>query len=571
MAYSSFCAKQSNIYYTDGLELAGPPPCWTDISHGLPAVEMANGWLDIFRVDPFTPTSKQYAMVEESGAGSGIYKRDLSIAGGWWVRMLDISQARTLTGNLFFEHPFPSHQNESFCGLVADPLTPGRLVATYGFFCAYAHGPIGEQHDNQFIFESLDYGVTWSLALSVKQTYSIGEIDVRGDAVFYSSCDSGSGPVMFRSLTGLAGAYDHTASLGGSAWTSSPRIDPHDPTRCFCGEYSSSVITQFDLSIVGDPIVGGELTITQLRPGGLPIFNDYLSTKTRIDKLWVDENLAGHCRLCDNQNIYITFDNFSTISSTLAVPVGSPTWPLWPLAPTDNGTALACGTGHGIETYSVWACEDEAIGPLIPLVNCPVPPPCTPVPGCEIPYDTNYLSRYGLWIGIPPLPAGIYTHAVELDDIPGQVEEGIPLHGDRGVWEVIDYPGEHARDIDEGTWEYHHGPGVGSAHFPISLDADAGAVLDITETGANQEIGLDEQDENLVWAGPVTAPADEPTFRRLVAADVGTGAPDGTKFLRDDMTWQPAGGGGSCNAILTDDNFEILVDDDGFVLCDDTI
>ncbi len=57
------------------------------------------------------------------------------------------------------------------------------------------------------------------------------------------------------------------------------------------------------------------------------------------------------------------------------------------------------------------------------------------------------------------------------------------------------------------------------------------------------------QSANSFWAGPSTGTDAEPTFRALVTADVPdgivtlaklsiTGTPDGTKFLRDDFTWQ---------------------------------
>jgi len=73
-----------------------------------------------------------------------------------------------------------------------------------------------------------------------------------------------------------------------------------------------------------------------------------------------------------------------------------------------------------------------------------------------------------------------------------------------------------------------------TSHSLVTLDSDAGAILDLS----GQQIGLDTQTANRVLAGPVTGAADEPSFRALVAADVGTGTPDATKFLRDDMSWQ---------------------------------
>jgi len=75
-------------------------------------------------------------------------------------------------------------------------------------------------------------------------------------------------------------------------------------------------------------------------------------------------------------------------------------------------------------------------------------------------------------------------------------------------------------------------------HAAVTLGADAGAVLGLT----GQQIDLDVQNANTVLAGPVAAPAADPTFRALVPADVGTGVPTGALFLRDDMSWQAPGG-----------------------------
>lgn len=79
-----------------------------------------------------------------------------------------------------------------------------------------------------------------------------------------------------------------------------------------------------------------------------------------------------------------------------------------------------------------------------------------------------------------------------------------------------------------------------STHDAVTLDGDAGTILDLS----TQEIGLDVQTANTVLAGPTTGAANEPTFRALVAADVGTGAPTGAKYLKDDMSWDsPASSG----------------------------
>jgi hypothetical protein len=53
--------------------------------------------------------------------------------------------------------------------------------------------------------------------------------------------------------------------------------------------------------------------------------------------------------------------------------------------------------------------------------------------------------------------------------------------------------------------------------------------------------------KNTFLAGPTTGADAQADFRAIVAADLGTGTPNGTKFLMDDLTWQvpPGSGGGS--------------------------
>jgi len=79
---------------------------------------------------------------------------------------------------------------------------------------------------------------------------------------------------------------------------------------------------------------------------------------------------------------------------------------------------------------------------------------------------------------------------------------------------------------------------------PVTLDTDADTLLSLS----TQELGLDIQGANEIFAGPETGADAVPTFRPLVAADLGSGTPTGSKYLRDDLTWElPAttsGGGG---------------------------
>lgn len=111
------------------------------------------------------------------------------------------------------------------------------------------------------------------------------------------------------------------------------------------------------------------------------------------------------------------------------------------------------------------------------------------------------------------------------------------LQGDRAAYSVEDF---HGNDI-EATALIRHAPlptgndgyGIievggnwtnsasalltaGDLHDPVTLAADADAVLGIS----GQELNLDTQSANRVFAGPTTGAAADPTFRALVAADI---------------------------------------------------
>lgn len=60
---------------------------------------------------------------------------------------------------------------------------------------------------------------------------------------------------------------------------------------------------------------------------------------------------------------------------------------------------------------------------------------------------------------------------------------------------------------------------------------------------------LATQSANVIFAGPTSGGAAAPTFRTIVAADLGTGTADNTTFLRGDMTWATPGGGGTVTSV----------------------
>jgi len=112
--------------------------------------------------------------------------------------------------------------------------------------------------------------------------------------------------------------------------------------------------------------------------------------------------------------------------------------------------------------------------------------------------------------------AGTITAAVEGTDYLGsnRISDDVYGAGWDGVTDVA--PSKNA--------VYDAISGLGGGHDPVTLDANADAFLSLS----TQEIGLDDQNANLVFASPVDA-AGTPAFRSLVAADIpdlsGTYAP----------------------------------------------
>jgi hypothetical protein len=142
--------------------------------------------------------------------------------------------------------------------------------------------------------------------------------------------------------------------------------------------------------------------------------------------------------------------------------------------------------------------------------------------------------------------ATLFAHGLQYETRSGA---GIleAMQGDRSAWDVANYPARHASDISTGLEVYHNpaGAGVGQApvwdgdewaatdiatqselgshegnpsahHAPVTLAADADELLGLS----GQELTLDSQDANTVFAGPPAGGALDPDFRALVDADI---------------------------------------------------
>lgn len=81
------------------------------------------------------------------------------------------------------------------------------------------------------------------------------------------------------------------------------------------------------------------------------------------------------------------------------------------------------------------------------------------------------------------------------------------------VYQVL-FPDGTLTDNGDGTVTYT--PPAGSAHDAVTLAADAATILGLS----TQELNLDTQTANYVFAGPTSGAAADPAFRALVAGDI---------------------------------------------------
>lgn len=84
---------------------------------------------------------------------------------------------------------------------------------------------------------------------------------------------------------------------------------------------------------------------------------------------------------------------------------------------------------------------------------------------------------------------------------------------DKYVYQIVFPDGTVTESAGVATYT----PGAGAPHDPVTLAADFAAIASIT---AGQELSLDTETANYVFAGPTSGAAADPTFRALVAGDI---------------------------------------------------
>lgn len=511
------------VYYTADIDFAdsGHNPTWTRLA----TTGLANLLVKAMQNDHFTPYDDIYVQLDNND----VYRWN----GASWTKIMSTTIAATYAAGC-----------DTFGKICVDPTTPGVI-----------YYPVMKGVTYVKLIKSTDYGATWTV------------INVVNGVVSGVPFVQANGETLAVNFTGAAGYRLYFSYNGGAAWTqASPnpgnnfglQQNPHNPSQVYM--MAGSVNYNLNLHTVA--------SATTLQ-SGLDL-GWYFPNRTSAH--WIDPDTAGHERIIKsngaNLNMYYTTDQWATVNTPAdwASISGKCNVIAADLGNSDN--ILIGGsndTGAAGEARVGAKVGDNDNAPWIASgANYSAAPYTDSIPSAA----NTYVSYMGLWVGEGPSPKGVYVYSDELGDItniPDYDGLGAPMFGDRGSWRDRQQDGfdiYHAEDVHRNEREIHapqpsgnDGYGIiesggfwvnsseamvttGDLHDPVTLDTDAAVLLDIT----GQEIGLDTQSANTVFAGPSSGAANEPTFRALVAADLGTGAPDGTKYLRDDLTWQAVGG-----------------------------
>jgi hypothetical protein len=521
-------ATYGGLYYTANFTASGTQPTWTKITTtGLPALT-ALSWL---AVDPFNPRDRQVVLHNPVGNAGELYGRN----GGDWSKLIDATIARTATGG--------ASVVEQLTSPWFDPLVEGKLICFFG-----------TQNYKHWIGVSTDYGATWTafefyggVSTQLAEAKSLG-------AHYWTGANGNVGlpncRVAYTPNSGGTLKYANNSYAGASVGPPVV-VDVKDPTICYTFNLNGS---NFDLvRIDGD--AASPMTKTVMEAN---IADQLGGNILRYDSMWVDPYDGAHMRLLStydglaNPTLKATTDTWATVSTGAALGYLSP-GALTHIQNTGDTTVAIFGSatiGGGTKIAAL-STETDYTPEARDGTNAASAPYTDSIP------QVGTLAMYGIWVGEQPVTTGVYVYADEQEsadsawatDIADYAKLGSPMGGDRASFRDMPADGYdvyHAEDVHAATpqihapWDEASPPGAGygiisdgtkwevssdtialtgDLHDAVTLDADAAAILDLQGAGG-QEIGLDVQNENTVFAGPATAPANEPTFRALVLADL---------------------------------------------------
>lgn len=499
------------VYYSTNIDFtnSGVQPTWTKLT----TTGLANTLIKVMQNDPYDPYGVIYVQLD-----NGDVYRGNGIAA--WTKIIDQATINTKAGFV-----------GDLGNIYVDQSVAGKICITTceaaGFGCS--------------VLRSTDYGATWTnLPLASVLYTSRAYIAVHGTD--YHVC-VGS---IYRSIHySSGGALWTDYSIWGTTGGGEPvRVDIHNPTRVY-----------YRASAASYELISEVLGVVTTLQAGKNLGSDY------HDRHWIDPITSGHQRILRNYSneirLFATNDDWTTLVDGSPALLKSTSVPYAAFhCARENDDYMMYGYQNpsgAVSVHHVWAINGETSATTwgIAGTNYNTPPYTNAIPSAS----NSYIAVQGIWVGEGPASSGVYTYASEYgDDITTLTSEPvIPMPGDRSSWFDLDTDADdasnpfsyyHAQDIADETPQRHApwsvpapaaGYGivsdgthwvissdelalVGDLHDPVTLDVDAALILDLQ--GGGQEIGLDVQNANTVFAGPATAPANEPTFRALVKADL---------------------------------------------------
>lgn len=411
--------KSGGVYYTENFE--GPPlqPSWIAVNTGLPSLDCKE-----FAIDPFEPEKKQYVLLESSRV---LYRRDNR---GYWKSILHPRELPAVNG--------------SIGGFCADPQVEGRLWVN----CSHNPGGYGNTY---FVMMSEDWGDTWQEKGTYKDgdpwNYGLGTVRSYGNNV-YVSYSAHLGAIGHIAISTNAGTsfVEHGLSFN---WVTPILLNKLLPNQIY---FQSDVLDVPDLAVM----------FTSGSHVDLLIAHD----PERSDTMWFDPVSSGTQRLINDSQVFYTTNDWSTSGSSGVIspePIS--------ISPYGGDDADQIIVGLHPDPPSLYAC----VGVLYGNDDTSV----TPIAGSSCatsPYDGSipYTAGEPCIGGIQALPVGsggLRTHAVAM---PGYIGDGrgTPMAGDRGAWDVVDYPEHHAKDLKDGAPIHHVPEPDGSFSFIYSPEGD---------------------------------------------------------------------------------------------------
>lgn len=489
------------VYYSNNIDFSdlATQPTWARLA----TTGLDNLLVKVAQYDPSAPYDDIYLQLDNND----LYHWN----GASWDKIMDKATAEGLCGYA---------GGEGTVGYIAiDPSAPGTI-----------YYPIQKITVNAKLLKSTNYGSTWSVINVITAIVSgVPQVQANGLNIIYN-------------YTGVIDSNWQFSTNGGSSWTQYAgsnavpfRIDNFTPTNAYC------TVSALDNNLAR-VTVGGQTTLQ----------NGSTLASINRDRMWIDPTTANHHRILrlisSNVQLFATVDAWANLIDASPDVLYTGIMLFGALAAArENNNYIMVGyqsTSGDVGQHRVYGLVGETAASWsgISGANYTTAPYTGAIPALS----GVYVAVDGIWVGEEPADKGIFVYADEqgdITDIPDYDGLGAPLFGDRASWRNRNIDGfrdYHAEDARRDALEMHtplptgnDGYGIkevggywvntdealvtaGDLHDPVTLDSDAALLLDLT----GQEIGLDTQAANRVFAGPASGAANEPTFRALVAGDL---------------------------------------------------